>query len=171
MTILHRGRILPLLLALALLPAAAGADPVADLQGRIAGALLQPAVEPTVEQVFMALQFQLGSVEHAAHWAGRGAHQGTVDLTRVTPEIDRLNKVWDQLHNYVLYRLADRKQRHEAVDLLLEMRRRAAETVRVVIEKSPDPNSRDNQKRYQKASRAFQETLGRLAALFGLTTK
>ncbi len=86
----------------------------------------------------------------------------------IIPEIERVNKAFDHLHNDILYRLSDRKKRLEAVNLLLEVRKRAAEMVRVVMEKSPDPNSSDNQKRYPKASRSFQQPLRRLAALFGL---
>jgi hypothetical protein len=114
----------------------------------------------------MALQFQLGSVEHAAHWAGTKAYSGVLDLSKVTPEIDRLNAVFDKIHNVLIYRITDRSVRFRALDRLLEARRLAIAMVHVVIEKSIAPNERENTRRYEKAAKTFKESLTKLFQCF-----
>lgn len=148
--------------------AASAAEVPAELKERVKRGVLFPAVPGEARQLLMALEFTIGSVENAAHWAARTAASGQPDATKLDAEIARFNEMMNHLQNLVLYRVAEPKKRVAAVNEMLKFRLAFVECLNVVMEKSDDPNGKANLKRYGRAAGRAREPLEALAKLLGL---
>jgi hypothetical protein len=158
-----------LIIVLALLtclPSLHADSPLETLKGTVADLILKPKARGPIPEMVLAMDFLLGSVEQAAHWAGRKAHQGNqAELAKFEGELARFDELMGQIHQQVLYGLKDRQKRGKAVDILVEARLVLNERLQAVIDKAMTPNDQQARQGYDKACRRYADLMKDLVAL------